>query len=637
MSRTTEQLEEELRQAQAKIADQQMLFNQILEGTLAGFWDWNIPENTEYLSPSFKQMFGYADHEMENTPEAWQKIIFPEDLSGVFELFNAHVASKGKVAFDCKVRYHHKDGSTVHVWCRGKVVEWADDGSPLRMVGSHIDITDLATITNRLEEKALEQELIIKGIDAGVWNWNIQTGVEWWSERFYELVGYKESEIESSYASFLEMLHPTDKPKVLQSVKAHLEDYKPYKIEIRLRLKNGTYTWFESTGQAKWDASGTPVYMSGSITNIQKRVEHQEKLAKNEMLLHETSRLAKVGGWEVELPDMQPVWADEVYHLHELPIGKQPAIDKALDFYPEPDKTILVGLLDKAINEGVGFDREFNFITAKQNPRIVRSIGSPIKDELGKVVGLRGVFQDVTERKAQEKALRESLDILSDQNKRLLSFTHIVSHNLNSHTSNIKMLLSFLRSSYEKGSKQDFEELFTLMEDASNNLENTIYHLNEIVQIQTDINKNKQDILFTDAWRSLEASITSLIQESNAEVSLDFKVKKIKYVPAYLESVFLNLLTNAIKYKKPGEPPVIEVKSFKKKGKVWLTVKDNGMGINLERHGDKVFGMYKTFHKNEDSRGLGLFITKNQVEALGGVVEVESTEGVGSIFKVRLN
>ena len=135
-----------------ELLDKNMVFEQILEITLAGFWDWNIQENTEYLSPTFKQMFGYEDQEMENTPEAWQKIIHPDDLPGVFSAFDAHVKSKGKVPYDNEVRYFHKNGDIVWVWCKGLVIEWADNGDPIRMVGSHINITDLKRLSQSNKE-----------------------------------------------------------------------------------------------------------------------------------------------------------------------------------------------------------------------------------------------------------------------------------------------------------------------------------------------------------------------------------------------------------------------------------------------------------------------------------------------------
>lgn len=118
------------------------ILKEILEQSLAGYWDWDIPSDNEYLSPTFKRMFGYEDHEIENRAESWQKLIFQEDLPKVYEKFNRHVESKGKFPYFNEVRYHHKNGSTVWVICTGKVIEWDENGNAKRMVGCHIDITE---------------------------------------------------------------------------------------------------------------------------------------------------------------------------------------------------------------------------------------------------------------------------------------------------------------------------------------------------------------------------------------------------------------------------------------------------------------------------------------------------------------
>jgi PAS domain S-box-containing protein len=154
----TKSLVTEISALKRQLKDQESVFQYIMEGTLAGYWDWRVQENYEYLSPTFKSMFGYADHEMENTPESWQKIIFEEDLPIVFSAFEEHVKSKGHIPFTSESRYHHKDGRTVWVFCRGKVIEWAEDGSPLRVVGSHVDITPFKLS----EEKQLEYSRILE-------------------------------------------------------------------------------------------------------------------------------------------------------------------------------------------------------------------------------------------------------------------------------------------------------------------------------------------------------------------------------------------------------------------------------------------------------------------------------------------
>ena len=132
----------ERKQAEEALTAQRQIYEQILEQSLAGYWDWDIPTGDEYMSPTFKKMFGYEEHEMENKAESWQRLIFAEDLPSVFEKFNQHIESKGKNPFYNEVRYRHKNGSTVWVICTGKVIEWDHDGKAKRMIGCHIDITD---------------------------------------------------------------------------------------------------------------------------------------------------------------------------------------------------------------------------------------------------------------------------------------------------------------------------------------------------------------------------------------------------------------------------------------------------------------------------------------------------------------
>jgi PAS domain S-box-containing protein len=134
------------------LKEQHTIFNQLLEQTLAGYWDWRIQENTEYMSPTFKRMFGYEDHELANVPETWQTLIFPEDLPGVFEEFHRHVDSHGKVPFYNEVRYRHKDGSTIWVICAGQVIEWGANGEPMRMIGCHVNITRRKQTEERLRD-----------------------------------------------------------------------------------------------------------------------------------------------------------------------------------------------------------------------------------------------------------------------------------------------------------------------------------------------------------------------------------------------------------------------------------------------------------------------------------------------------
>ena len=131
------------------------ILQEVLESSRAGYWDWNLADGRIYLSPTLKRMFGYADEALDNTPQTMRALIFPEDLPTARAALKRHIESRGTDPYYNELRYRHRDGSTVWAICSGKVVEWGDDGAPLRMVGCHIDITP---IHRRTEELILATE-----------------------------------------------------------------------------------------------------------------------------------------------------------------------------------------------------------------------------------------------------------------------------------------------------------------------------------------------------------------------------------------------------------------------------------------------------------------------------------------------
>jgi PAS domain S-box-containing protein len=133
------------------------LLENILDVTLAGYWDWDMLKQEKYLSAGFKRMLGYEQDEWLNTSEIWQQLMFSEDLPPVLECLERHVQSRGQIPFYNEVRYHHKDGSTVWTICFGQVIEWNPEGNPLRMIGCHVDITPRKQAELQLEQ--LNQEL----------------------------------------------------------------------------------------------------------------------------------------------------------------------------------------------------------------------------------------------------------------------------------------------------------------------------------------------------------------------------------------------------------------------------------------------------------------------------------------------
>jgi signal transduction histidine kinase len=128
------------------------------------------------------------------------------------------------------------------------------------------------------------------------------------------------------------------------------------------------------------------------------------------------------------------------------------------------------------------------------------------------------------------------------------------------------------------------------------------------------------------------------IKKSNAilDLDLDENYSTLFTIKGYIESVLFNLISNAIKYSSNNRRPLIKIKSIQSNDQVILSVEDNGIGIDLEKNGANMFGLYKRFNSDSEGRGLGLFMSKNQIEAIGGTINISSQLDVGTVFTIKI-
>jgi signal transduction histidine kinase len=234
-----------------------------------------------------------------------------------------------------------------------------------------------------------------------------------------------------------------------------------------------------------------------------------------------------------------------------------------------------------------------------------------------------------------EKTVTARTEYLLKQNKKLESFTHMVSHNLRSHVSNLTSLLYFYK---EEESKDEKDFLIDQLEKTVNNLGTTLNDLLEIIRIKEDAKKENERLLFEDTFSKTKEIFERKIAETKAEIITDFsKAPEIEYSPVYLESIMQNLLSNALKYSSPERTPVIRFTTSIVNDSIQLEISDNGLGIDLIKYGSQLFGLNKVFHSHPESKGVGLFITKAQIEGMGGEIQVHSEVNKGTEFKIVFN
>lgn len=257
----------------------------------------------------------------------------------------------------------------------------------------------------------------------------------------------------------------------------------------------------------------------------------------------------------------------------------------------------------------------------------------PIRQGSG-IIGIACYSRNISERKKSEAEREKMVLELIQRSKSLEQFAYIVSHNLRSPIANILGISNILKSDI---SEADRDKSLAYLFEAISKLDEIIKDLNSILELKSELTGQKQVVLFSEIVSSIESSVQNLLKDNTVQLITDFKaVDKIESIKVYIYSIFFNLVSNSIKYKQRHPPVVIDIRSELHDGKVRIIYKDNGIGIDLKKHGEKLFGLYKRFHSEIEGKGLGLFMVKTQIETLGGSIHAESEPNKGITFIIEL-
>lgn len=233
----------------------------------------------------------------------------------------------------------------------------------------------------------------------------------------------------------------------------------------------------------------------------------------------------------------------------------------------------------------------------------------------------------------QTQKIQATTDELMLSNAELEKFAYVASHNLRAPVVNIISLLSLYNR--ENPTAEDNVYIIEKLDSTTKNLHNTLKDLIQVVSSKS-VGIDTQDLSIEKVYEEVKESINELINDTETTIYTHFEVKNIYYSHKVLTSILINLLTNSIKYRKPDVPAIVEVSTRLKNGLIELRVSDNGMGINLKKHGEKLFGLFQRFNPSIEGSGIGLHIVKKQVETLGGEIKVESTVNIGTTFYIYI-
>ncbi|MFV8345343.1 PAS domain S-box protein [Flavobacterium sp. ZB4P13] len=503
------------------------------------------------------------------------------------------------------------------------------DGKPANLLGTFQDITNEQNLINELQLSVEKFSSIFSSANDAIFIIDTSNGIITdCNPRSSELTGYNNSELKGLHNS---KLFPVEFRTELRFFLKYNLTRNEYTVnETHIKSKSGETIPVEIASGKKFQVANI-TYLVCFIRDISERKNVEAKLNLLSLAASETTDTIVIANENGEA-----VWANQAYldltglNMEEI-IGQKPGY---LSTGPETDLSAS-SLMRNAIKNKESIKITIlNYNKNKEKYWFELNI-TTVFDSNNNFINFVGVGRNVTQRIEKEFELKRLLDVTSSQNNKLYNFTHIVSHNIRSHTSNLSMVVDVIENTDDIAEKLSYFDLF---KDGTEKLSESIEYLNEIITIQQKTNIEKTKIRLKSEIEKTKMALSLVIKDSQITITHTIPDDLVVIaIPAYLDSILLNLITNAIKYKSPERKAVLEIGYETRDDYTIINFRDNGLGLNLKKNGHKLFGMYKTFHGNEDAKGIGLFITKNQLEAMDGKIEVESEVGYGSNFKIYLN
>jgi PAS domain S-box-containing protein len=489
-------------------------------------------------------------------------------------------------------------------------------------------------LTNNEIIKSNERyDIVAKATSDTIWDWKIEDDSFLWNKGIHGIFGYKKEDVGNTSKWWFDKIHPEDSIKMSVKLYSFLEQKtEKWQDEYRFQCADGSYKYVFDRGFLVKDIEGRPFRMIGAIQDVTKQKQEEQRLRLLETVITHSKdavMITDIDTSENVLPNIifvNSAFTDMTgYKVGEVR-GKSPIL-----FFGEKSDILELDKLKKAIQEYKEcFIETINY--KKNGDEFWISFSMiPVTDKDGEHSHWISIQRDITEKKKKEREREQLIRELTQNNKDLKQFSYITSHNLRAPLSNLIGLLNLVEDITIEDT--ELKEIINGFSKSTHLLNETINDLVKVVIIKDNPSIQKEKVLIKEIFENVFNQLSFSISLNKPILKINLEAVTIVNInKSYLESIFLNLLTNALKYKETTRKLRISISSKVVEGNLILTFKDNGIGIDLKRNKDKIFGLYQRFHNYPDSKGLGLYLVKSQVEAMGGTIRVVSSVGKGTTF-----
>lgn len=615
--------------ARKQAEEQQHTAETIITNSPAILFRWLPDEKWSviYVSANVYHIIGHTSLELTSGQVVYASMVHPQDYNDIMLETNKAIQQQQDVV-NLEYRLKHKNG--YYIWVEERTyIRYDDFGKVTFYEGIITEITQKKEAEDKLRASELRYELAVQGTAAGIWDWLDVNGTEeWWSPRFYELLGYENNEIPASLDTFRTIIHPDDLKATQEILKEHFINNSPFLIEYRFRTKSGRYKWFLGSGQVHRDKQGNPIRMVGSIIDIDHKKQSEELLRLNEERFRLLIESAEDIFYQTD-PAGNFTYANEAAaRLTGYSVAEISALNYT-DLIPESYKEEAIAFYTEQLMQNKL--RTYFELPLKTKSGDLVWIGQNVQllHKDGTFIGFQSVARDITELKYAQKQVKTYTETLERTNRALDEFAFTVSHDLKAPLRGISHLAKWI---------EEEQQPFLTPESIG-----YFEHLNNRIQkMETFINRLLQ---YSRAGRQYSRTETISLAEFIRDITDILNVNKLAQVHIEapdipvstdvisLDQVLSNLISNAFKHN--NKRPVIHISCQQiTPQQITISVEDNGPGITASQQ-QKMFNIFQPLHPNTEeinNSGIGLAIVKKIVEEKNGKLTVQSQPDKGSIF-----
>lgn len=550
------------------------------------------------ISGKVHEYTGFTIEEVMADPQAFVDAVHPDDRR---RYDDAVMASYERLTpFKLTHRMITRAGQTIWLYNQS-LPDQKPDGT-VTWTGVAIDITTHKKTEQALKESERRYSALLSSIEAGVVIHDNHGAILDCSAKAEEMLGRSREKLLGIDAEDEEwhLLRedgspmPPEEFPVMQ-ILSHKQPVHNAILGI-VRPDQEKPTWLMVSGVPEFDENGNIIRVINTFMNITERKKIEEALHENRLLLNETGKIARVGGWKIDIATKHLTWTPEIYHINELPLDFEPTVEAAINFCDEESRDTIRNAVSHAIETGDSFDLELGLITAKDNRLAVRVIGNAKKDDTGKTEALYGVLQDITDQKSTrlklENAFQEKQALLDELQHRVKNSFALITSMINlmqdqAGQASVKKALA------EIGSRaRALSEMYDLL-----------YTTKSVTHVRLD-----------EYLQRIAASLPFIGSHVTLHEQYDPVVCTVKTaIP--LGMITVELITNALKYAFPdGTSGKINLKLQKTKKNIKLEIRDNGIGLPPE-------------FDQENITSIGLTITHALADQINAKLTLKSQQG----------